>query len=375
VNQQNVIAIAELLEQEERAIIDTWKREIAKNTKKKNLDDAALIDHMSDLLQELAETLRSGTGEHIEDYKFRQGPIQHGTQRVRVGFDIEEVVTEYNILRDVLQDKAEAAGMDLRGKVGHLVNDVLNAAMRLSIRTYVKERNAEVTRLRQERLSFMMHDLKTPLSAIVSAASILAANPSLDPKANLDVIGIIRRNSDRMNALLMRVVREEQYLAAEPVLERRDIQMSPIVDGLVAELKPLSEKVQTDVANQIDPQMMINADPALLAEVFQNLISNAIQFTRCGYVSVGAEVRGDVIECWVKDSGKGINPDRIQRIFNKFETDSAGGHGLGLAIVKKIVEAHGGKVSVESDPGKGSRFYFTIPQPGKSHTESSSPSS
>ena len=92
-NQQNVIAIAELLEQEKRSIIDAWKRQIARNTKKKDLDDAALIDHMSDLLQELAETLRSGTGDHIEDYKFRQGPIQHGAQRVRVGFDIEEVVT------------------------------------------------------------------------------------------------------------------------------------------------------------------------------------------------------------------------------------------------------------------------------------------
>jgi two-component system, OmpR family, phosphate regulon sensor histidine kinase PhoR len=361
----NVIGIAELLEQDADAIIDAWKREIAKHTKNKNLDDAALIDHMADLLRELAETLRSGTGEHIEDYKFRQGPIQHGVQRVRVGFDIEEVLTEYNILRDVLQDKAEAAGLELTGKVGHLINDVLNAAMRLSIRTYVKERDAEVTRLRQERLSFMMHDLKTPLSAIASAAAILEANPSSDPKANLDVIRIIRRNADRMNALLMRVVREEKYLATEPVVERRNVQMSPIVDGLVSEMKPLSEKVDTDVRNDIDPQMMVNADPMLLAEVFQNLISNALQFTRCGYVSIGAEVKGDVIECWVKDSGKGIESDRVHKIFDKFETDSSEGHGLGLAIVKKFIEAHGGQVNVETEPGKGSRFYFTIPQPSE----------
>jgi two-component system, OmpR family, phosphate regulon sensor histidine kinase PhoR len=364
VMKQNVIRIAELLEQEADAIIDTWKREIAKHTRNKGLDDAALIDHMAELLQELAETLRSGKGEHIEEYKFREGPVQHGVQRLRVGFDIEEVITEYNILRDVLQDKAEAAGLNLTGKVGHLINDVLNAAMRLSIRTYVKERDAEATRLRQERISFMMHDLKTPLSAIIAGAAILEATLPRT-KSIIDMIGIIRRNGERMNALLTRVVREQQYFAAEPLIERHDVKMSPIVDRLVTELKPLSENGQTDVRNNIDPEMMINADPALLADVFQNLISNAIRFTRCGYVSVGAEVKGDVIECWVKDSGKGIDAGRVPRVFEKFETDSAEGHGLGLAIVKKIVEAHGGKVSVESQPGEGSRFYFTIPQPAK----------
>jgi signal transduction histidine kinase len=64
----------------------------------------------------------------------------------------------------------------------------------------------------------------------------------------------------------------------------------------------------------------------------------------------------------VQDSGKGIDSTRVKRIFDKFETDYTEGHGLGLAIVKKLVEAHGGKVSVESEPGKGSRFSFTIPQ-------------
>lgn len=80
------------------------------------------------------------------------------------------------------------------------------------------------------------------------------------------------------------------------------------------------------------------------------------------YVSIGAEAKGDHIECWVKDSGKGIDPDRIEKIFDKFETDYSEGQGLGLAIVKKVVEAHGGKVSVESQPGQGSRFCFTVPQ-------------
>jgi signal transduction histidine kinase len=360
--EENVRRIAELVENETPSVIDAWKQEIAKVTKAKNLDEAALVNSMADFLQELAETLRSGTGEHIEEHRFYQAPIKHGTQRVQVGFDIEEVITEYNILRDVLQNKAEAAGLNLTGEVGHLINDVLDAAMRLSVRAYVGERDAEMTRLRQERLSFMMHDLKTPLSAIVAAAAILEANLPPKPHGNIDISRIIRRNAERMNALLMRVVREEKYLATEPLIERRSVRMSPIVDSVVADMKPLSERVQTEVRSGIDPHLMVNADPVLLAEVFQNLVSNAIQFTHCGYVSIGAEDKGDTIECWVEDSGKGIDPDRVEKIFDKFETDYVEGHGLGLAIVKKLVEAHGGQVSVESEPGKGSRFCFTIPQ-------------
>jgi nitrogen-specific signal transduction histidine kinase len=84
----------------------------------------------------------------------------------------------------------------------------------------------------------MMHDLKTPLSAIISAAAILEANLP-HQHGNIDISRIIRRNAERMNALLMRVVREEEYLATEPLIERRDVRMSPIVDGIVADVKPL----------------------------------------------------------------------------------------------------------------------------------------
>jgi signal transduction histidine kinase len=173
--EQNVSQIAELLRNRSDDVVRAWKEEVAERTKRKDLDEAALTDSMADLIRELAETLENSDGP-TKEYRFHHGPIQHGAQRVRVGFDIEELITEYNILRDVLQDQAEAVNLNLTGKVGHIINDVLNAAMRLSIRAYVKERNKEAVRLRQERLSFMMHDLKTPLSAIVSAASILEAN-------------------------------------------------------------------------------------------------------------------------------------------------------------------------------------------------------
>jgi signal transduction histidine kinase len=360
--EQNVGRISELLEQNADTITDAWKQQVAKIIKGKDLNEAELTDAMADLLKELAEALRFDINEPAREYMFDKGPIEHGVQRVRVGFDIEEVIAEYNILRDVLQDYAEAAGLNLTGHVGHIINHVLNVAMRLSVRAYVRHRNEEVMRLRQERLSFMMHDLKTPLSAIVTAASILEAHTPSEREGNIDVLRIIRRNAERMNALVMRLLREEKYLAAEPLMDRRNVNVSLIVTDLVSDMKPLAERVQTEVRNEIDPQTWVNADPVLLAEVFQNLISNAIRFTQRGYITIGAEPKGDSIEFWVKDSGKGIESERLERIFDKFETDTKEGHGLGLAIVKKNIETHGGKVSVQSEPGKGSRFSFMIPQ-------------
>ena len=359
---QHLKEIADLLEHRTDAVVDEWKREVAKATKAKTLDEAALKDHMADLVKELGETLRTAIGNDVEQHRFRRGPISHGAQRVKLGFDIEEVISEYNILRDVLQDEAENAGLNLTGEVGHIINRILNAAMTLSIRAYITERNAQMRRIRQERLSFMVHDLKTPLSAIISASVILQQHIPPKRQGNLDVLGIIRRNAERMNELLMRVIREESYLTDEPPVERRHANLANIVKNLIEELKPLADKAQTELRNEIDPEMSINADPALLTEAFQNLIGNAIKFAPHGRISIGAQRKDDKIECWVQDSGKGIEADRIERIFDKFETESGEGQGLGLAIVKKIIEAHDGTISVQSSPGNGSRFRFTIPQ-------------
>jgi signal transduction histidine kinase len=95
------------------------------------------------------------------------------------------------------------------------------------------------------------------------------------------------------------------------------------------------------------------------------LISNAIDYTPHGEVLIGAREAKESasIECWVRDNGAGIPVDRLEKVFDKLETDpqKKGGMGLGLAIVKQFVEAHGGQVTVESEPGQGSTFRFTVP--------------
>jgi signal transduction histidine kinase len=108
----------------------------------------------------------------------------------------------------------------------------------------------------------------------------------------------------------------------------------------------------------------VYADPVLITHVFQNLLSNAIKYTTKGHITVGAE-QTDVnkVRCWVCDTGAGVPPERLAKIFEKFETDPemTGGMGLGLAIVKQIIEAHGGEIFVESEIDRGTTFSFVLP--------------
>ena len=103
----------------------------------------------------------------------------------------------------------------------------------------------------------------------------------------------------------------------------------------------------------------------MLRRVFQNLVANAIKYTPRGTVVIGARAREseDAVECWVTDNGTGMPHERLEKIFDKFESDpdQVDGLGLGLAIVKTFVEAHGGHVTVESVEGAGSTFRFTLP--------------
>ena len=133
---------------------------------------------------------------------------------------------------------------------------------------------------------------------------------------------------------------------------------------IAAALRPLADASNLSLRNEIPEGLTALADASMLSLIFQNLISNAIDYTPGGVVIVGAGAGGgSAVECWVSDNGSGIPAERQEKVFDKLETDPVdkGGMGLGLAIVRQFVEAHGGRVSVESEVGRGSTFRFTIP--------------
>jgi signal transduction histidine kinase len=177
----------------------------------------------------------------------------------------------------------------------------------------------------------------------------------------------LRRNAQRLEDLISKVLEENTNLEPEVglKLERRTIDLWPLVEALIQDLYPLAAATETRLINRVPNDLVIFADASVLRRVFQNLITNAIHYSPKGEVEIGARELPNEggVECWVKDNGAGIPDELLGKIFEKGQTDpqSTGGIGLGLAIVKTFTEAAGGTVSVESQPGVGSSFLFSLP--------------
>ena len=363
---ENLYKLAALIRQDRDALLTEWRTEVRQLPVARDLDVPTLNDHLPELLEELACELEVSSDETMIE-GLKECPIIHGLARLRIGFDVEEVVAEYNALRSAIQNLAERHGLSLHGRANHIVNRVIDGAIGLAVKTYAAQKALEVQQRREEHLSFVAHDLRTPLSAIAIAAQLLDSNlpgEAKDERSAL-LLETLHRNVNRLSALVVKVVQEETNLKtdADEKVERHEVKLRGLVEGLVSDLQPLAETLNTNLINNVPEDMTAFADANLLTLVFQNLISNAINYTQNGEVTIGAhEKEAGTVECWVSDDGAGIPAERLEKVFEKFESDpdTKEGMGLGLAIVKQIVEAHEGQVTVSSKLGQGSTFRFTL---------------
>jgi signal transduction histidine kinase len=235
------------------------------------------------------------------------------------------------------------------------------------VKTYATQKALEVQQRREEHLAFVAHDLRSPLASIAMAAQLLERTvPDIGQNEHAaTLLGTMHRNVDRLNSLVVKVVQEKANLKVQvnENVERQEVRLRALVEVLVNDLSPLTYASNLSLINNVPEELTAFVDADMMTLVFQNLISNAIDYTPDGEVLIGAQEDKETaaIECWVSDNGAGIPADRLEKVFDKLETDKKGGMGLGLAIVKQFVEAHGGLVSVDSELGQGSIFRFTIP--------------
>ena len=365
---ENLYELASLIRRERDTLLAEWRHEVRRLSVAHNLDVPTLNDHIPDLIEELACELEvCSDGSMIEGLK--ENPITHGLDRLRLGFDVEEVVGEYNALRGVIQDLIERHDLRLRGAVNRTINRVIDVSIGLAVKTYAAQKALEIQQRREEHLTFVAHDLRSPLAAIAMAARLLeVAVPDVgkDERAAM-LLETMHRNVTRLNSLVVKVVQEGANLKAQvdEKVKRREVKLRELVEVLVSDLRPLADASNLSLLNRVPEELIVFADANMLTLIFQNLISNAIDYTPNGEVTIGAKKvkESASVECWVSDNGAGIPADRLDKVFDKLETDpdKEGGIGLGLAIVKQFVEAHGGQVAVESELGQGSTFRFNIP--------------
>jgi two-component system phosphate regulon sensor histidine kinase PhoR len=368
-NLQNVDKLALLIKSERESLLSRWREQVRELPSAKHLDTPTLNDHVPALLDELATAFHSAIERTIPEALLEGSPPIHGLQRYQDGFDIVEVVAEYNILRGCVHDLAESHGLSLQGKAFHILNRVFDEAIGLAIQTFSTQQALELQRRRDEYLAFVAHDLRTPLNAIALVARVFELSQSNREEGTetARMLRTLRRNVQQIEALVEKVLKESAHVQTEGgvKLEPRVFDLWPLAESVIHDLQPVTGSASTRLTNEIPEDLTAYADASLLRRIIQNLLTNAITYTPRGEVVVGArEIGGENgVECWVRDNGSGIPEDRLGKIFDKHETDpqKQGGTGLGLAIVKSFVEAHGGKVTVETAQGAGSTFRFTLP--------------
>src|SRR5687767_15979871 len=221
---QDIDRLAALIKQERDALLSQWRKQVRGLPSARHLDAPTLNDHLPQLLDELVAALLLSSDETIPEALEASSPT-HGLQRVQDGFDIEEVVAEYNILRGCIHDLADANGLSLQGEHFRILNRVLDGAIGLAVKTFAAERALEVRSRREEYLSFVAHDLRTPLNAISLAARVLEELLSPD-RAGTQATRMwkaLNRNVQHLQALVGKVIEENSNLETEVgvKLERR----------------------------------------------------------------------------------------------------------------------------------------------------------
>jgi len=179
------------------------------------------------------------------------------------------------------------------------------------------------------------------------------------------MLGIVLRNCENLNTMLMKLLENSSKtdMVLHTDINSAEIRFRTLVDELVHTIRPLLEKIGVPVENNVPSDLRVNGDPFLLKQMLQNLLSNAIKYTDQGSITVGAVPEDQGVRVWVSDTGIGMSPEKLQGLFADGDRDPTKPEstGIGLSIVKNIVDAHKGKIAVESTPGQGTTFTITLP--------------
>ena len=230
----------------------------------------------------------------------------------------------------------------------------------------------DLTRLENIRRDFVAnvsHELRTPVTVIKGYAEALIEDTmETDPERARKFVGIILNHSERLAALIGDLLTLSQLEAGSMSLEKTTVRPDQVAKHALELLQPKAAHKEIAIdCSGVSGAPAVLADPGRLEQVMVNLLDNAIKYTPTGgAISFTVTCHDRMVRIGVKDTGVGIPPKDLPRIFERFyRVDTArsrdeGGTGLGLAIVKHIIQLHGGTVGVESEPGKGSEFWFTL---------------
>jgi two-component system, sensor histidine kinase and response regulator len=246
------------------------------------------------------------------------------------------------------------------------------------------ERLKELDRMKSDFVSHVSHELRTPLTAIKGTVDLMldeVVGPLTEKQ--IHYLTRVRSNTQHLAGLINDLLDLAKIESGKIEVKSRRVSLGGLVHEVVEALRPVAaEKAIALEATIHEPSILVWADRDKINQVLMNLIGNAIKFTPLqGWITVSASSNGgESVQVSVADTGPGVPPEEKEKIFAKFyqiaqvNGENSKGTGLGLAISKALVELHGGKIWVESEPSRGSTFSFTLPLSDSQHLPSPLPS-
>jgi PAS domain S-box-containing protein len=249
-----------------------------------------------------------------------------------------------------------------------ILQDITDLARKIEELSALNSRLQEYERMRSEFLAMLSHDLHTPLTAVKGSMDVLA-NEGVGIELSRELLGIAQENADRLFRIVSDILDLTRIEAGHLELRREPFDLAAGLRGAMDRLRRLAEDRQTTMTLQADEGLpRVQADTQRMDQVFTNLLGNALKFTPCGgRIIVTVRRQGAELLTEIRDSGKGIPAEHLDRIFERFyrvplpDGERVEGTGLGLSICKAIVEEHGGRIWAQSTAGQGSAFSFTLP--------------
>ena len=289
-------------------------------------------------------------------------------QRIRAGW--RAILTTFLVgIRVVLLQRERRAAQTALAESEQRYRELFQEAegARNALRTQ-NERLREVDALKDDLIALVSHELRTPLTSIVGYLELVQEEGDELKEEHRNHLAVVERNAHRLLGLVSDLLFAAQVQAGRVTLEKDFVNVSELLDEAVAAALPTAADGHIGIKVHVSDDAEVIGDRQRLAQVFDNLLSNALKFTPPnGSVVVSMFARDDTVLVEVSDSGIGISPADQKRLFTRFFRTEAAmrkaikGTGLGLSIVKAIVEGHGGEISVESAEGQGATFRIVLP--------------
>jgi two-component system, OmpR family, sensor histidine kinase VicK len=319
------------------------------------------------------EVISPQEGERRKDFDIRsinRSPEETSVSTVTIMVVDKKESLVFEKTDDSKENFVEAVGMATHSNSKPTVLSYISIFESLWKQVDLYEQLKTHDKMQKEFINIASHEMKTPTQAIIGYADLIHKHP----EKREDMMQSISRNAARLQRLTNDILDVTRIDSHTLNLHKEQFDISDLIETIVQDYLGHIEKENQNVKlfynfkQDINDTLPIDADKDRIAQVISNLLSNAIKFTtkKNGVISVYAERKEQEVIVSIRDTGEGINPEIIPRLFTKFATRSFSGTGLGLYISKNIVEAHGGKMCAENNPdGEGATFTFTLPLSSK----------